>query len=235
MPKKAFLWGGDHEVAPKKAQQKRCVMEFVSYLAGQSHSDCPNGVAEDLNNLFMGLNDSLGDDQRQLLLPLSPRLLNTEGYRDEEERAWQMMDFLVRTYAPVWLEKAGYEDAAARLRGLSKITNHDRMNEAVAAIQVCQAELKDAPSDYEPSRPAAWNQFREKTVILIDSCVVNDPLWTLTGETSSMVRCAYGDEAVAKIEEGLNQKAIVALDDMLPPEPLSEPVVKEWRTLVGIA
>lgn len=54
-----------------------CVMEMASYLAGEAWSDRPTCTHPVLATVARHVNDSLGDDARQSLLPLLPRLMGT--------------------------------------------------------------------------------------------------------------------------------------------------------------
>jgi hypothetical protein len=67
------LSGGSH-ANPKDGA---CVMEYVSFLAGESWSDRPDCTHPVLAAIARNVNDRLGDGQRQVLVPLIPRLLGT--------------------------------------------------------------------------------------------------------------------------------------------------------------
>ena len=55
----------------------RCAMEWVSYLAGEPHSDHPACVSPVLRAFCMTLNDSLEDTPRQRLRPYLARTIGT--------------------------------------------------------------------------------------------------------------------------------------------------------------
>ena len=54
-----------------------CVMEYVSFLAGEEFSDRPKCTDPVLASMARQVNDSLSDADRQRLLPLVPRVIGT--------------------------------------------------------------------------------------------------------------------------------------------------------------
>jgi hypothetical protein len=61
-----------------------CVMEYVSFLAGERWSDSPACTNHALAVTAQRVNDHFSDSERHLLLPLIPRLMGTnEGDPDE--------------------------------------------------------------------------------------------------------------------------------------------------------
>ena len=66
------------------------------------------------------------NDRDRLLLPLIPRLVGTASTAAvEDRRAWMCLDWLVRTWTPVWLRLAGLDEQAAKLAGLPEVTALD--------------------------------------------------------------------------------------------------------------
>lgn len=64
-----------------------CIMEYVSYLAGEEFSDKPGCVDINLAGFARAINDILPDEERQALLPFISRLMGT--YPDYQVRqAW---------------------------------------------------------------------------------------------------------------------------------------------------
>ena len=96
----------------------RCAMEWVSYLAGEPHSDHPGCVSPVLRAFCMTLNDSLEDGPRQRLRPYLVRTIGTADDGLDETRSWMALDWLIRTYAPSWLAMAGLAGSAHRLDSL---------------------------------------------------------------------------------------------------------------------
>lgn len=63
------LSAGSHPTA----EDGRCAMEWVSYLAGEPHSDTPVCVSPLLTNFCISLNDTFPDEMRQKLRPYLAR------------------------------------------------------------------------------------------------------------------------------------------------------------------
>jgi hypothetical protein len=58
---------------------KACVMEYVSVMAGEDFSDSPSCTHPLIAAAARMANDSLGDEDRQLLVVLIPRLMHANG------------------------------------------------------------------------------------------------------------------------------------------------------------
>ena len=91
----------------------RCAMEWVSYLAGEPHSDQPACVSPALRAFCVAFNDGLDKNARQRLRPYLARTIGTTHDGLDEERSWMAMDWLIRVYAPAWLELAGVSRGGA--------------------------------------------------------------------------------------------------------------------------
>src|SRR5689334_5294532 len=89
-----------------------CAMEWVSYLAGEDHSDSPKCVDIVLRKFSIGLNDRLPDDLRQQLRPYLVRMIGTAGDGMGEQRRWMVADWAVRFAAAEAQEVAGRKAAA---------------------------------------------------------------------------------------------------------------------------
>jgi hypothetical protein len=67
--------------------------------------------------------EGLPPDERAIILPLVARIVRSRATaRIEEARALMAADWLVRTYAPVWLNLAGLREQARQLYDLPPIT-----------------------------------------------------------------------------------------------------------------
>jgi len=154
--------------------QGMCAMEAAAYVAGEKHSDHPACVSPVIGAFMRSWNDSLPDDESRtrLLLPLIPKILNTAGSSDvEERRSWMAVDWMARTYAPAWLGLAGLTEHASALRALAPIVDaasaeasNDALKAARAAAgDAARAAAWDAASDaawdaaWAATRAAAWN------------------------------------------------------------------------------
>lgn len=63
-----------------------CLLEWVSYIAGEPFSDHPQCVSDVLARYGRSLNDRLGDEARQRLLPFARRLIGTANDGRDDER-----------------------------------------------------------------------------------------------------------------------------------------------------
>jgi hypothetical protein len=102
-----------------------CVMEAVAYVAGEPWSDHPACACPVITAFAMVINDRLGDDFRQRLLPYVPRLVNTRSTPEIElRRAYRVADWAVRRFAVEALLSAsramlaiGLQEHADKLQG----------------------------------------------------------------------------------------------------------------------
>src|SRR4051812_19054664 len=107
-----FLSQGSHQTA----EAGRCAMEWVSYLAGEPHTDQPVCVSPILRRFCIALNDRPPDDQRQRLRPYLARTIGTAGDGLDEQRLQVCRDWLIKTAVPDWLDLAGQAELAERYR-----------------------------------------------------------------------------------------------------------------------
>ena len=135
----------------------RCAMEWVSYLAGERHSDQPACVSPVLRAFCTTLNDNLEDGPRQRLRPYLTRTIGTADDGLDEARSWMAMDWLVRTYVPRWLTIAG---AALLLQELPTIVDVPELRSALVALGLARRDTRGAWSAaLGAARPAAWTPW----------------------------------------------------------------------------
>jgi len=125
-------------------EEGRCAMEWVSYLAGEPHSDSPSCVSPVLRALCISLNDGLPDAPRQRLRPYLARTIGTAGDGLDEQRAWLAMDWLIRTYTPRWLALASLDTEAGHLAGHPAITGPDALRAALAPLERARSQARRA-------------------------------------------------------------------------------------------
>lgn len=82
-----FLSLGSHE---SFEGGRACLMEVVSFLAGEPWSDTPECASPVLGVFFRNWNDSLPDDERQTLKRYAPRLVGSRGTEDAARVAAQV-------------------------------------------------------------------------------------------------------------------------------------------------
>ena len=91
--------------------------------AGGPWSVRANTICPVIDVFMDAWHEGLPDDERSILDPLIPIIVDTRATPGiEEARALTAGDWLVRTYAPVWLNLAGLQEEARRLYGLPQIT-----------------------------------------------------------------------------------------------------------------
>src|SRR5215471_5245065 len=127
-----------------------CVMEAVAYVAGESWTDSPVCVSQVVASFLRTWNDQLGDDDRQKLKPLIPRLIGTATGSDVElRRAWMAVDWLCRTFTPRWLRAAALDGSSIAIEQLTgPIVD-------VASAEQILPHLRDAATAARAARAAA--------------------------------------------------------------------------------
>jgi hypothetical protein len=181
-------------------------MEWVSYLAGEPHTDSPVCVSPVLRSFCIAFNDGLDDDARQQLRPYLARTIGTAGDGLDVERAWLALDWLVRTYTPAWLSLADLDAAAERLRALPPVLSVDRLSRAMDALNPARQEAAAA-------RDAAWAAA-----------------WDAARDAAGAAARAALKSTVIEIQ----RSAFDLLDRMLPTEVIQLPVVDDAELVCGV-
>lgn len=139
-----FLSKGAHG----SPDEGRCAMEWVSYLAGEPHSDAPGCVSPVLQSFGITLNDQWDDKQRQKLRPYLARCIGTAGDGRDEERAWLCTDWLVREFCPAFLELVpSLVKTAARLRMLPPIVGVEEAGHCMAPVNAARIAARATAGD----------------------------------------------------------------------------------------
>jgi hypothetical protein len=141
LPEGLRLARGSHE----SPEDGMCLMEAVSYVAGEPFSDHPECASPVIAAFGRYFNDGLEEVTRQRLLPYVPRLVGSRGTPEvEKRRAWMAVDWLCRVYAPAWLDLAGLSEYAESLRALAPITDAESAKTSQAALHASGQAAKDA-------------------------------------------------------------------------------------------
>ena len=144
--------------APNNGLAHACVMEAVAYVAGEPWSDNPECSSPVIAAFLRSWNDSLGDEDRQMLKPLIPRLVDTRASIEiEYKRAWMATDWLVRECAPAFLRLGGLSGQAELLEKLTPVLSTEA---AVAAQPNLEVAREDAAAARAAARAAAWAAAR---------------------------------------------------------------------------
>ncbi len=132
-----------------------CAMELASQMAGEPWSDSPACVSPLLANFMRRLNDLLPDDTRQHLLPIIPLCLGTAGSAsDDQARGLLAVDWIVRTYTPVWLDLAHLTEHAEGLRASPVVDTWERLVDVTPLLITAQEKAA-------ATRAAAWDAARD--------------------------------------------------------------------------
>jgi hypothetical protein len=169
----------------------RCAMEWVSYLAGEPHSDQPRCVSPALRAFCTALNDSLEDEPRQRLRPYLARTIGTADDGLDEVRSWMAMDWLIRTYTRTWLGVAHLPRAARRLSTLSEVVSSWDLRPALEALNLARSESRAAWS-------AALGPVRgvTRTPWAAGRAAAREAAWASAGAAAwAAARVAVGDIA----------------------------------------
>ena len=99
--------------------QGMCVMEMVSFLAGEEWSDNPPCSSPIISRFCQVINDRMGQEFRDRLQTYVPRLIGTASPEHDADRAEYLVWSSIRVFAPIAMRAAGLEEWAVRLEGLS--------------------------------------------------------------------------------------------------------------------
>ena len=150
------LKSGSHESLEAGA----CLLEAVSYVAGEPWSDRPECVCPALAAFGRTWNDALDDDTRnRLLKPLIPKLIGTRSTPDvQDRRGFMASDWAVRTFTVAWLRKAGLNDDADALAALPELSSVELCKAAMPTILKVRASASAArDAAWDAARAAAWD------------------------------------------------------------------------------
>lgn len=98
-----------HRFGSDRIDGNVCFNNMVSYLEGTSPTSlnsCPFTAAKSLRSSFMYMNDSLGHEERQLLIPFIPRVVETQPY--EQQVLDYAIPFLIENHFRPLLASVGY-------------------------------------------------------------------------------------------------------------------------------
>jgi hypothetical protein len=127
----------DSIVLERSAHQRRgtrlTLLELVSWLNHEPHSDAPACVSPVLATFARWLTAGLPDDALQPLKAIASQLIGTAPTAAEDERArqWMATEWLVRRQAPAWLRAAGLRELAERLTSLGPLSQDLELVRAV--------------------------------------------------------------------------------------------------------
>ncbi len=182
----AALQSGGHS----SMAEGMCIMEAVSYVAGEAWSDTPACACPVIASFLRAWNDSLPDDRRnELLRPLVARLVGSRSTPEvESKRSLMFADWLVRVHTPAWLRLAGLSAQADSLASLPEITAMAQVPGIRPAIEAVRRDAVAArAAARDAARAAAWAAAR---------AAAGDAAWAAAGDAAwDAARDAAGDAA----------------------------------------
>ncbi len=150
----AMIDGIELEKSAHSSDSAFCVMEAVAYVAGEPWSDHPRCACPVLTSFMTSWNDALSDADRQRLKAYIPRLVGTRSTPEvEAARSWMACDWLVRTFAVMWLRQAGLREHADAVAALPELTSKELLGSALPTIEETRASASAA---WCTARTAAW-------------------------------------------------------------------------------
>ncbi len=125
------------------ATRGMCVMEMVSFLAGEKWSDTPVCSSPVVATFCQVINDRFEQDIRDKLQTYVPRLIGTASPEHDQERAEYLALTAIRVFAPIALRAAGLDDHADILSNFEGGLNAaDAAANAAAADAYAAANVK---------------------------------------------------------------------------------------------
>lgn len=127
-----------------------CVMEMVSFLAGEKWSDRPACSSAVISKFAQIINDKTGQEGRDHLQLYIPKLLGTASPKHEKARCEYLVWQSIRVFTPIVLEVAELHIHAERLRryqgGFSSLVNicEDATTDAARATTTATAAARAA-------------------------------------------------------------------------------------------
>nr|WP_308006542.1 hypothetical protein [Xanthomonas albilineans] len=152
---------GSHE----NISEGMCVMEAVSFVAGERWSDTPDCACKVIGTFLRTWNDSLPDNEHRtaLLRDLVPRLVGTRSTPlIERRRAAMAADWLIRTNTSAWLRLAGLVPQADLLNALPEIMHCDQCD-LMHALTTVRKDAATLAAWLSTRLPATWNEALEAT------------------------------------------------------------------------
>lgn len=131
-------------------EQEACVMEVVSWVAGEPWSDRPKCASHVIAIFCRTWNDNTDDEGREALKAFIPRLVGSAASDAvEDRRGWLAADWMVHTYLPLWLRAAGLEDQAVVCEQLPEIVDRTTwMAHCRDAIQEIRSTTRALRADW---------------------------------------------------------------------------------------
>ena len=115
------------------------VRDGVGQLSAGSLTVISRRASVLLRAFCVAFNDGLERRARQRLRPYLARTIGTRDDGLDEERSWMAMDWLIRVYAPAWLELMGVCEAARGLALVAPVRGVGDLPGALEALEPARA------------------------------------------------------------------------------------------------
>ena len=139
-----------------------CVMELVSYVAGERWSDHPRCASPAISSFLRAWNDGMNDEDRQQLRKFIVPLSQTAAPALEAQRAYLAIDWSIRIALVAWLRLGKYESHADAIATHAEIDCPAQLESIQPALDAAWDAARDA------ARDAAWDaatKFFRPTVL----------------------------------------------------------------------
>jgi hypothetical protein len=200
--------------AHPSAQDGRCAMEWVAYLAGERHSDQPQCVCPALREFTIRVNDAMPDELRQKLRPYLARMIGTAGDGRAPWRSYRLVDWVAREVAPLTMEATGRSDLARELRDLPPV-------DGFATAQIAAERLRRAAGI------ASLGPLR-RHLLSVAATAARGRVPSQAAETAVLAATRVGVAGVWETVLGL-------LDQLLPGEVVEVPKAADWQAVCALA
>ena len=97
-----------------------CVMEMVSFLAGEKWSEYPACASPIVSQYCQVVNDNITQAGRDKLQRYVPRLIGTESPEHEKDRAEYLAWAAIKILAPIAIDAVGFPEQAHTLRNFKE-------------------------------------------------------------------------------------------------------------------
>ena len=181
-----------------------CLMEMVSFLAGEKWSDSPICASPVIAAYGRALNDRLPDELRPHLTPYIPRLIGTRASREVEiRRGYVAADVAVRVFAPRALRARGLVVEAVRLESLEQIVDTATAERAraaayaafAAAYAAAHAAYAAADAAHAAAYADAWRELLPLALTALDEMIALGPGGEIPDEWFTKALCVIPEAA----------------------------------------
>lgn len=131
-----------------------CVMEMVSFLAGEEWSDTPQCSSPVVSLFCQVINDRMGQEFRDKLQAYVPRLIGTASPAHDQERAEYLAWQAITVFAPAALRNTGFAERAAALENFDRSRGLGAASAAACVAASAAARAAACAAARDPARAA---------------------------------------------------------------------------------